>query len=101
MKVKVLHGIAAAVAGLALLVATSAFAQEKTPGFNQKIPDKIMTPDKVDSPLGALDFVDGVPTAETTKKLYDNLDYMRAVEVFLTFIPATSMEGLRPRAIRR
>jgi hypothetical protein len=99
MKVKVLHGIAAAAAGLALLVATSAFAQEKTPGFNQKIPDKIMTPDKVDSPLGALNFVDGVPTAETTQRLYANLDYMRGVEVFLNFIPASSMEGLRLGAI--
>ena len=88
---------------LALIVttmnATSAYAQDKTPGFNQKIPEKIMTPEKVETPFGALNFVDGVPTAETTQKLYDNLDYMRGVEVFLNFIPAASMEGLRLGAI--
>ena len=54
-----------------------------------------MTPDKVESPIGTLNFVDGVPTAETTQRLYDNLDYMRGVEVFLNFIPAASLEGLR------
>jgi len=72
-----------------------ASAEEKTPGFNQKIPEKIMTPDKVESRLGTLNFVDGVPTTETTQKLYDNLDYLRGVQVFLNFIPATSMEALR------
>jgi hypothetical protein len=74
---------------------TSAYADDKTPGFNQKIPEKIMTPDKVNSRLGTLNFVDGVPTVETTQKVYDNLDYLRGVEVFLNFVPATSLEGMR------
>ena len=68
---------------------------QPTPGFNSKIPEKIMTPDKVDTHFGTLDFVDGVPTEETTRKVYDHLDYIRGVEVFLNFIPATSIEGLR------
>jgi len=99
MKTKQPQKLVTAAAVLALLVttmsATSAYAQEKTPGFNQKIPEKIMTPAKVETPFAPLDFVDGVPTAETTQRLYDNLDYMRGVEVFLNFIPAASMEGLR------
>jgi len=34
-------------AGLAgALTITSAHTEEKTPGFNQKIPEKIMTPEK-------------------------------------------------------
>lgn len=70
-----------------------------TPGFNNKIPEKIMTPDKVETHFGTLDFVDGVPTAETTRKVYDNLDYIRGIEVFLNFIPATSQEGLRLGAV--
>ena len=73
----------------------SAKTEGKTPGFNQPIPEKIMTPDRAKTSLGTLNFVDGVPTAETTQKLYDNLDYLRGVEVFLNFIPAASMEGLR------
>ncbi|MDQ3775631.1 MAG: DUF1254 domain-containing protein [Pseudomonadota bacterium] len=86
------------VAALAsVLVITS--AQAKTPGFNTEIPEKIMTPDTVETPIGTLKFVDGVPTAETTKTVYDHLDFLRGVEVFLNFIPAASMEGLRLGAI--
>ncbi len=80
---------------VASTISSSASAKEKTPGFNQEIPAKIMTPNKVDTHFGTLNFVDGVPTAETTQRLYDNLDYIRGVEVFLNFIPASSMEGLR------
>jgi hypothetical protein len=85
-------------AALALALASTAntpASAQPTPGYNQQIPDKIMTPSKVETPFGALDFVDGVPTASTTQRLYDNLDYIRGVETFLTFIPAASMEGLR------
>jgi hypothetical protein len=66
-----------------------------TPGYNQTIPQKIMTPDNVETRIGTLNFVDGVPTVETTQKLYEHLDFLRAVEVFLNFVPAASMEGLR------
>ena len=69
--------------------------QRKTPGFNFEIPEKIMTPDTVETRIGRLEFVDGVPTAATTAAVYDHLDFLRGVEVFLNFIPATSMEGLR------
>ena len=46
-------------------------------------------------PIGTLNFVDGVPTAETTQKIYDNLDFTRGVEVFLNFVPAASLEAMR------
>lgn len=39
--------------------------------------------------------MDGVPTAETTQKVYDHLDFLRGVEVFLNFIPAASVEAIR------
>ncbi|MES2438076.1 MAG: DUF1254 domain-containing protein [Verrucomicrobiota bacterium] len=84
-----------------VLVITSAHAQEKTPGFNQKIPEQIMTPDKVETRLGTLNFSDGVPTVETTQKLYDHLDFLRGVEVFLNFIPATSIEAVRLGFVER
>ncbi len=54
-----------------------------------------MTPDKVETRTGTLNFVDGVPTAETTQKCYDNLDFLRGTEVFLNFVPATSLEAIR------
>jgi hypothetical protein len=55
----------------------------------------------VQTRLGTLRFVDGVPTAETTRLAYDNLDFLRGVEVFLNFIPATSIEALRRGNVER
>lgn len=71
------------------------FAEQVTPGFNNTIPPSIMTPDKVETRIGTLDFFDGMPSRDTVQKVYDNLDFMRGVEVFLNFIPATSVEGVR------
>lgn len=70
-------------------------AQQPTPGYNHPIPAKVMTPDSVNTPLGDLKFVDGMPSKETVEKVYDNLDLMRGVETFLNGIPATSVEGMR------
>ena len=36
-------------------------AQEKTPGFNTKIPEWVLTPDTVETKLGTLKFFDGIP----------------------------------------
>ena len=68
---------------------------QPTPNFNTHIPEKIMTPDSVETRIGTLEFFDGLPTKETAQKVFDNLDFMRGVEVFLNFIPATSIEGMR------
>lgn len=92
------HFSAIAVLGLTITNADGqvpAPGTSPTPGFNNKIPDKIMTPDKVETRIGPLNFVDGVPTAETAQKVYDHLDFLRGVEVFLNFIPAASIEAIR------
>ncbi|WP_238443080.1 DUF1254 domain-containing protein [Salsipaludibacter albus] len=65
------------------------------PGYNTEVPASIMTPDRVDTRIGALEFFDGIPTPETSRTVYDHLDFARAVEAFLNFIPAASVEGLR------
>jgi len=69
--------------------------QQATPGYNYKIPEKIMTPDTVSTRIGDLEFFDGMPTPDTVQKVYDNLDLIRGTEAFLNGIPATSIEGLR------
>jgi hypothetical protein len=89
----------AAVAGIAAALSTSARAQAPTPGFNTTIPEQILTPNTVETRIGTLDFVDGVPTPETTRVVYDHLDFLRGVEVFLNFIPAASVEAMRLGAV--
>ena len=67
-----------------------------TPGYNHAIPEEIRTPDVVDTRIGRLEFFDdGFPTAETARTVYDHLDFLRGVEVFLNFVPAASVEAVR------
>lgn len=53
-----------------------------------EIPSAITIPDSVESRLGTLRFVDGFPDDATVEKVFDNLDFQRAVQVFLVTMPA-------------
>ena len=66
-----------------------------TPNFNTEIPPKIMTPDRVSTRIGTLEFFDGMPTEATATMLLEHLTFLRGVEVFLSAIPAASLEALR------
>ena len=65
------------------------------------IPASITTPDKVETSIGTLEFFDGVPTRDTVKTVYDNLDRMNGVQAFLAGLPAASTFALYdgPKAI--
>lgn len=52
-------------------------------------------PDRVQTPIGTFEFFDGVPLPETTKRLYDGLDFLRGVEVFLNAVPGASLVAMR------
>jgi hypothetical protein len=78
---------------LALGIATAAFA-DKTPGFNYQIPESIMTPDEVETSIGTLEFFDGLPSRETSERVFDYLDTARGMQVFLSAIPIASVEAM-------
>src|ERR1700677_1058809 len=63
------------------------------------IPAEITTPDSVETSLGTLRFFDGLPDKATVEKVFDNLDFMRGMDVFLNTTAATStlanIEGLK------
>lgn len=59
------------------------------------IPASILTPDTVETRLGTLRFFDGFPDEATVQKVYDNLDFQRAVQAFLTALPAASLYAMR------
>lgn len=58
--------------------------------YSTSIPSGINCPDKIESRLGTLNFTNGFPDDTTAKKLYDNLDFQRAVQAFLLGVPAVS-----------
>ena len=64
----------------------------------QVLPDtlkSISIPNKVETPIGTLEFFDGVPKNATVATVYDNLDRMRGTEVFLDNVGAVSMYSVR------
>jgi hypothetical protein len=39
-----------------------------TPNYNTYIPPEILTPDKVETPIGTLDFFDGMPDKQPCRR---------------------------------
>ena len=79
------------------LVPTATQAQTVSPKMKMTtdIPAGITTPDSVQTRLGTLKFFDGFPDDVTVEKVYDNLDFERGVQAFLTAMPGASVYGLR------
>jgi hypothetical protein len=57
--------------------------------------NQIMTPDTVETRIGTLSFENGYPSEETARKLFDEMDYQRAVQAYLWAYPAVSFESIR------
>jgi hypothetical protein len=54
----------------------------------------VMTPDRVESHIGTLEFTDGMPSQETLDKVYDNLDFSHAFEAFVNALQGVSMHAM-------
>jgi hypothetical protein len=79
--------------------------EQSSAEYAAKVPPYITTPDTAQTRIGTLKFFDGLPDAQTVQKVYDNLDFTRGVETFLSGIPATSAyafcEGMSQAGIKR
>ena len=83
---------------LAAFIAASPFAALAAPAkmkYSTEIPANVITPDTMETRIGTLNFVDGVPTKETSQKVWDQLDFSRAVEAMIMTTPAASLQGFR------
>ncbi|CAH2602545.1 conserved exported protein of unknown function [Rhodovastum atsumiense] len=101
-----LHRRAAFAFGVALATASAALAQPLTGApaqpdlrFSTPLPPGVAAPPTLETRFGTLQFLDGVPDAASTQKLFDNLDFQRAVQAYLLAIPAVSQVADR-NAIR-
>jgi hypothetical protein len=91
---------------LALAAASVMFAVSQTgaqmrsgssaaaPKYAPNVPAKITTADTVETRIGTLHFRDGAPDAATVQLAYDQLDFGRGVDAFLTGMSATSVHAL-------
>jgi hypothetical protein len=105
---KARNGLACSVALLMVLIVTStpSSGQPLTGApaapeykYSTPMPSGVASPDKVETRLGTLNFFDGFPDNASAEKLFDNLDFQRAVQAYLLAIPAVSQAANR-NAIR-
>jgi hypothetical protein len=85
--------MAALSCGLAVTTAQAQTAPKMK--MTTDIPAAITTPDEVETRLGTLHFFDGFPDDATVAKVYDNLDFERGVQAFLTAMPGASVYAIR------
>ena len=78
------------------LVLTNAYATDMPKTMMTKaIPAEITTPDKVETRIGTLEFKDGAPSVETARKVYDTMDFTRALNVFNNSFRGASAYAIR------
>ncbi|MCB1714769.1 MAG: DUF1254 domain-containing protein [Candidatus Competibacteraceae bacterium] len=80
-----------------LIVGVTGLASAQAPEMKMTtdIPPGIATPNKLETRIGTLHLIDGVPDKETAQKVYDNLDFQRGVHAYLNSIHIASMYGMR------
>jgi hypothetical protein len=84
--------------GMHLVAMSLALAAAVSPALaqvSQQTLDTISTPDKVQTNLGTLEFKDGAPSAETVRKVYDSLDFVRGVDAFMNSFSGASAYAIR------
>jgi hypothetical protein len=63
--------------------------------FSTPMPPGVAAADTVDTRFGTLRFSDGVPDQASTEKIYDNLDFQRAVQAYLLALPVVNQVANR------
>jgi hypothetical protein len=61
-------------------------------------PESILTPDRAETRIGVLDLKDGTPSLPTVQKVYDNLDFTHALNVFLDGFQCVGLQAIRDGA---
>ena len=73
----------------------SAPAADPQYNYSTQMPPGVASSDKVETRFGTLNFFDGFPDKASVEKLYDTLDFQRAVQAYLLAIPAVSQAANR------
>ena len=63
--------------------------------YSTPMPLGVATPNKLETRIGTLNFFDGVPGQASTEKIYDNLDFQRAVQAYLLALPVVNQAANR------
>ena len=64
-----------------------------------EVPEGLATPDRLETRIGTLTSFDGVPDKRTVEIVYDNLDFQRATQAFLSSLQIASLDAMRRGAL--
>jgi hypothetical protein len=97
MKESGIRVVYTSIGALACMVAATGALAAAAPKMKMttEVPPGIAIPDKVETRLGTLNFFDGFPDKQTVARVYDNLDFQRAVQACLLALAPVNMAGLR------
>ena len=94
--------ICSAFAALITVTAGSSSGQQLTGSpaapeykYSTALPPGVASPDSVETRLGTLKFFDGFPDKASAEKLFDNLDFQRAVQAYLLALPPVNQAANR------
>jgi hypothetical protein len=68
--------------------------------YTTPVPPGIAAPREMPSRIGTLKFFDGVPDQASTQKIFDNLDFQRAVQGYLLGLPAVNQLANRTNILK-
>jgi len=68
--------------------------------YTTPVPSGIAAPKEMPTRFGTLKFFDGVPDQASTQKIYDNLDFQRAVQGYLLGLPAVNQLANRTNILQ-
>jgi hypothetical protein len=80
---------------LAVIVACGVLPHIAAAQTASPTPQILITPDKVETRVGTLEFKDGAPSAATAEKVLDSLDYIRGVDAFMNSFSGASAYAIR------
>src|ERR1700693_2256351 len=78
-----------------ILSSGAAVAQAAKMKMTTDIPSSLVTPRKVDTRIGTLNFTADFPHSSAVEKVYDNLDFQRGVQPYLAAFPTVSIAAFR------
>lgn len=63
--------------------------------MNPPRPDSQVSTQTIDTRIGEIDLQNGYPTNQSVRKLYDELDFQRAVQAYIWAMPTVALDSLR------
>ena len=92
---RTLRSFAANVASALFAAAAASVAPGLCAQSLPSTPASLVTPNKVESRIGTLEFSDGVPSRATAERLFDNLDLTYAYRAYMDNLRGVSIHALR------